>query len=456
MKRACLLAVLACAWAHGVSAQSRVVVRPFTGPGAARVRDTVLQAIAEADGMQTVTNKEVDGAAQSSSADLGTETGRVAVARKLSLSAFVEGDVKQHGAATQVSLRVYDGFDGAQLTDVGIRGDQAVIDREVRKRFMTELGSALERAHPPPAQPAPILSAPAPQEPAPPSSASPSTQVAPPPEPPAKEPTPQPIARPLEPAASESEVEASPGPSRAALELGVGLLFLTRNYAYRDAMVKLSEHTIAPTPALRFEARWYPAAHLTQDFLSNLGLDFNAQFMWPVDAKKGNASFKTSSTELGIAARLRIPFSESSGHELGLLVGYGGHSFTIDNAANGQDPGVPSVAYGFVRLGADSRLLLRKGLALEPRLAYLALTGFGELGQRAWFPHVGGGGVDAGVSLGFDLSEIVALTASGGLTRYFMSLHPQPSDPGISHGRIAGGVIDQYVYGLLGVRLRPY
>jgi hypothetical protein len=458
MRRALLLTFLACAWTHGALAQSRVVVRPFTGPGAARVRETVVQAIAEADGMQPVINKEVDGAAQALSADLGTEAGRVAIARKLSLSAFVEGDVKQRGATTQVSLRVYDGLDGAQLTDVGIRGDQAAIDHEVRKRFMTELGSALERARPPPAMPEPILSVPAPQPQAPTPPAP--TQADSPQEPSAQAPTPEPVARPrqapVETAMSEPEAEEPHGPLPRALELGAGLLFLTRNYAYRDAMVKLSEHTVAPTPALRLEARWYPAAHFTEGFLSNLGLDLNAQIMWPTDAKKGNAAFKTSGTELGIAARLRIPVSDvSSGHELGLLLGYGGHSFAIANAG-AQDPGIPSVAYGFVRLGADGRLMLRKGLALQARLAYLALTGFGELGDRAWFSHTSGGGIDADLSLGFDVSELVALTASGGVTRFFMSLNPRPTDPGISQGRIAGGVTDQYVYGLLGVRLTPF
>jgi hypothetical protein len=231
---------------------------------------------------------------------------------------------------------------------------------------------------------------------------------------------------------------------------------VTRNYAYNDALIKMSEHTVAPTPALRLEARWYPAAHFTDGFVSNLGIDLYAQLAWPLDAQKGNTSFNTSSTALGIAARLRIPLSDSPDktHELGLILGYGGQSFTIDNA-KGQDPGIPSVAYGFTRLGADARLMLNRALSLQGRLAYLALGSFGELEQRSWFSHVSGGGFEGQLLLGFDLSELVALTAGGGITRYFMALNPQPSDPSVSKGRIAGGLSDQYVYGLLGVTLRP-
>jgi hypothetical protein len=450
MNRAGFFLVLcACGWTQGALAESRIVVRPFTGATDEGVRETVVQSIADAEGMVTVPNKEVDSTASSLSANLETEAGRVGVARELSIAAFVEGDVKQHGATTQVSLRVYEGRDGGLLTDVGIRAPHALINSEVRKRFLAELGNVISQAQPPPL---PRLALP---EPPPPTLAPPAAQPESPPAAPQQaEPRAESKAAPTEAPASEPEAEAPSKSTHHALELGAGLLVLTRNYAYRDALLKLSEHTVAPTPALRIDARLYPAAYLTDSFVSNLGLDLYAQLMWPVDAKKGATTFETSGIDLGIAARYRIPLSEVSDHELGLVVGYGGHTFAIDGA-RGQDPGIPSVGYGFVHLGADGRLMLRKGLTLQVRLAYLAMTGFGGLGERTWFPHVGGGGLDGELGLAFDLSELVALTASGGFTRYFMSLNPRPTDAGISLGRIAGGLTDQYAHALLGVRLRP-
>jgi hypothetical protein len=429
MRRACLAAILVLACAHSAAAQSRVVVRPFKGTGATRVRAAVVQGLGKAHGMQTVSNSETESAADSLGADLTHEAGRVAVARKLSLSAFVEGDVEKHGASTEVSLRVYDGRDGTLLVSASLRARHAAIHGEVKKRVLSELGAALARAQPPSAEPAPEAPA-------------------------LKDQTKEPVVqtRPAPVIAATPEPEEPSKRLPHALELGAAVRVSTRSYSYGDALLKLGEHILQATPALRVEVRWYPAAHFTSGFASNLGLDLYGQMMWPVDSEKGSTAFKTTSTALGIAARLRIPLAA---HQLGISAGYGGQSLAIADAG-GQDPGVPSVAYGFVRLGADGRFMLGRALFLGVRAAYLLLTGFGELGQAAWFPHVGGGGLEAELSLGYEFSELVALNLGGGMTRYFMSLEPELSDPGVqNHGRIAGGLIDQYLYGVLGVTLRP-
>lgn len=442
MKRAAPWAVvLACVWAQPVFADTRVVVRSFAGQGGEAVRDAVVQSVAEGDGLQMVTNKQVDSVAGTLNADLATEAGRVAVARALSISAFVEGNVQNQGATTTLTLRVYDGRDGALLTDAAIQAQPGAIEREVRKRFIAELGRAIREGQPPP------MLEPLPPPPAPPAPALQTTPVATPalasPEP-AKQTTPAQ-------GASEPETEST-APERQALELGAGLLALSRSYAYRDALLKMPEHTGAATPALRLGARWYPAAHATENFLGNLGLEGDVQVMWPSDATQGNTKFTTTATELGIGGRARFPIAE---HELGLSMGYGVQSFAI-GGANGQDPGIPKVSYSSVRLGADGRFRVQQVLELQLRLAYLALTGFGELGESAWFSHVSGGGLNLQLSLGFDVNKALALTVSGGTTRYFMSLDPHPTDSGVSHGRIAGGLTDQYVYGMFGILVRPY
>jgi hypothetical protein len=428
MRRAAGMVVLL-AWllAHEALAQSKVVVLSFEGPGAARVRDAAVEALGKGDGFQVVKEAEARSAAESSSADLSTEAGRVAVARQLALSAVIEGEVAKHGKDLELSVRVFNGRDGALLGDKKFRASRDALARHVKKNFWSELGSTLARAQPPEPAPEPT------PEPAP---TTPVAQTAPPP-PPARE--------------AEPAAELPTGPRPSALELGASVRVLTRNYSYSDALLKAAVHSLEPTPALRIEARWYPAAHFTRSFVSNLGLDLHAQMMWPVDAIKGSAAFKTTSTAFGIAGRLRIPLAN---HQLGVLAGYGVQSLTIADA-KGVDPGVPSVAYGFVRLGADGRFMLSQAVSLGVRAAYLVLTGFGELGQSAWFPHASGGGVEAELSLGYDLSQLLAVNLGAGMTRYFLKLNPEVSDPGVKdHGRIAGGVADQYFYGLLGLTLR--
>src|SRR5262249_15591846 len=89
----CAGMLVACLWLLAPTAfAQRVLVRSFDGPGAARVRDAVLQALAK-DGAERVREAEADAAAEQSGSDLATASGRVTVARKLKLAAFIEGEV---------------------------------------------------------------------------------------------------------------------------------------------------------------------------------------------------------------------------------------------------------------------------------------------------------------------------------------------------------------------------
>lgn len=443
MTKPFLLIAGLCLWASSAQAQARVVVLPFDGPGAARVRAAVVEALDEAGGYELVKEKDATHAAHAVGADLTTEEGRVAVASQLSAAAFIEGEIDKHGSSSRLSLRVYGGSNGALLGETKVRASHDALARHAKKVLLEDLGSALTRARPPTAKPEDAREPEAEPEPTPKPAREVDTERAPRVRPDWK-------AAPVE---TEPASESEPESERSqALELGASVRLLTRSSSYRDALLKLGEHSLDPTPALRLEARWYPAAHFTRSYAANLGLDLHGQMMWPVDATRDNLAFRTNSVAFGIAARLRIPVAE---HELGVFAGYGGQSLSIADA-KGQDPGVPSVAYGFVRLGVDGRFELVPHFSVGVRAAYLVLTGFGELAQAAWFSHVGGGGIEAELSLAYELSPLVTVSAGGGLTRYFMSLNPAPNDPGArDHGRVAGGLADQYPYGLVGVTLRP-
>ncbi len=419
-------------WCAAAAAQAqapaRVVVLRFDGPGAARVRNAVVDALSKDPGFEAVGEKDARNSAASQHVELSSEAGRVAVARELSLSAFVEGHVEKHGARSELSLRVFGGSDGSQLGEASIRARSAALPRHVKKGLIDEIGEALSRARPPAAQPEP--------EPEP----EPKPNLEPKPAPPPK-------AQPVEP---EPEPEQAAGPRPKALELSAAVRVVTRSYAYRDALLPLAEHTLDATGAMRLEARWYPAAHFTRSFVANLGLDLQAQMLWPVNATEGNLAFKTKGFAFGVAARLRVPLGN---HELGVLVGYGGQSLSIADA-KGQDPGVPSVSYGFVRMGADGRIAVLRPLSIGLRAAYLLPLGYGELATTTWFPHVSGGGVEAELSLRYAFSELLAADLGGGMARYFFSLNPSPRDAGVqTAGRIAGGATDQYFYGVVGLTL---
>src|SRR5262249_55543961 len=107
-------------------------------------------------------------------------------------------------------------------------------------------------------------------------------------------------------------------------------------------------------------------------------------------------------------------------------------------------------------MGADSRIELAQAFALKLGAAYLLPTSYGELADKAWFPHTGGGGLEAAIGLGYEISSVVELDLGLAYDRYFLSLKPEPGDTGVAvQRRIAGGLTDQFFTGQLGVTLRP-
>ena len=66
--------------------------------------------------------------------------------------------------------------------------------------------------------------------------------------------------------------------------------------------------------------------------------------------------------------------------------------------------------------------------------------GYGQLADKSWFPHVGGGGIDASIGAGYAVSSALELDIGLGYTRYFLSLQPDVEDSGVQvQHRIAGG-----------------
>lgn len=115
---------------------------------------------------------------------------------------------------------------------------------------------------------------------------------------------------------------------------------------------------------------------------------------------------------------------------------------------------MPSVAYDFVRAGADARIALG-GVSLHARGAYLLLLGYGGLRDRNWLPNSRDGrGVEAELASSLALSQVLCLRVGAGLVRYHIALHSQPDDQGVVvFARAASAVADQTMYGFLSADL---
>ena len=432
--------MLVTATAGSAAAQTRVAVRPFEGPMSVRARDAVVGSLGDAD-YKTVSNQEVDRAAESSGGDLSEPAGRVAVARELGVAAFVEGVVTKRGNNFTVQMMVYDGASGRSVGDAEIKAKKAALVRSVRRQAADKLSDALGRAQAPPA----AAAEPEPSEPEPVDEAPPKRRAEAKEEEEGEEPEDESEAEP------ESEPEPDDGPRPNALELDVGLKLVTRSMTYNDAPRGLGEASLKVTPAAALGLRWYPGAHFGSGAAAHVALEGSLQLMYPVESARDEQAFKTSSLAFGFGLHGRLPLDD---HELGLSAGYGQHAVEIADSDGGVDPGVPSVKYGFLRFALNGRFKLGEALQLKILGGYRLLLGYGELAEDAWFRRTGGGGLEAEIALGYALSEALAIEASFGLWRYFMSLEPEPTDESVTDSaRIAGGLSDQYLRFGLGLVL---
>src|SRR5204863_8685454 len=140
-----VLAVAVLAAGSAAAEKKRVGVPRFDGPQEAVVRKAVMQVLKN-DGYDIVGSRELDAAAHGIGAQLDSNGGFKAVAKEMSISSFVTGEVSKKKA----KLTVRNGADGAVSGEGSFAGaDPAKIAAEVRDGFGRRLGSAVERGRAP-------------------------------------------------------------------------------------------------------------------------------------------------------------------------------------------------------------------------------------------------------------------------------------------------------------------
>jgi len=450
---ALLAPLLALLWAQDTQAQPKLAVRPFAGPQGARFRAAVVQALEKGRTFELVPDARVKRAARALRANLKSEEGRAAVARELSLSALIEGRVRRRGHNFELELRVYRGANGALAGEPTLEGRRPGLLGKIRRRLQSDLvRMQLDEAEPEPD--AVVESPPVEAEPEPVEEPEPEPEQV---EPEQVEEEPASAERRAQKPAPVPEPEVEPEPELEldgppAFELAASLRLLTRDFGYNDSQARLAEQRWQPTPAGRLALGWYPGAHAGRGVGGWFGLQLQAQLMLPIDAVQGPSVFTTESRALSGGLRIRIPLSDS---ELGLYAGYGAHEVTIGDSQFGGDPEVPSVSYRYARFGIDTRIAFSRSFAISLRAAYLWLHRYGEIADVRWFPHTSGGGLEGELEVAYALADPLWIEASFGLVRYFLSFHPQSTDPSVVvMRRIAGGAIDQQLSGALGLGLR--
>jgi hypothetical protein len=198
----------------------------------------------------------------------------------------------------------------------------------------------------------------------------------------------------------------------------------------------------------RFDAAVYPTLNWLP-LQGHIGLiaGYEGTLTGSVQDHDFGKSFPIDHSELYGGLRFRRPVQR---HLLGFDVTVGRLHSGLDDGNNLA--GIPDVSYTEMRAALDfdmifDRLRVGAGGGLRVPLSY------GEVGSADWFPRVEGYALEAALRASYRLSPRVALEASTSLRRYVLEMNSEPEDASDGRAEVAGGAIDAYLAGYLGVCL---
>lgn len=258
-----------------------------------------------------------------------------------------------------------------------------------------------------------------------------------------------------EPAAPEPVEETAPevddqeDPTDRPSPLDAMLLFRVfgRRLEYQDdPSGNLREYDLGLGPSLGGELHWYPGAHFTDGVAANIGLELRLESAVGISSETPQGEeLGTGSFQLGVGIRGRIPLGS---HELGILLGYGKHTFSVDPPEGSEVGLVPDVDYNFLRMGADGRIEIVDRLALGLRAAFLLVLSEGAITSQSWFSNGSANGIEAQADVRYALLPPLELRLGATWQRYFYDMGSTPEDAAMGRP-VAGGAVDQYLSGFL-------
>jgi len=267
---------------------------------------------------------------------------------------------------------------------------------------------------------------------------------------------------------SKGEAAPSMPPSAIAvrgpspLELTAGLRAVHRDFSYHDTPAErfpgrgLPEPTtykLPLGPAVFIDGAVYPLAFGSRGAAAAFGIaggyeqNFATQSVYGASASDAG-KLTTHASQYYVGLKGRIPVSV---HELGLLAAYGRQVFDLGaHATTPHGEQVPDVAYRFIRLSGEARFRLGDA-SLGFHVGTRLVNDTGGL-ERNWFPHVKTQSVEAGLLAGYRLSASIDFVLGVDLLRYAFNFNPIPNTANPYTAVIAGGAVDQYTSGWLGLR----
>jgi hypothetical protein len=210
---------------------------------------------------------------------------------------------------------------------------------------------------------------------------------------------------------------------------------------------KLSDYHLPLQPGGFVSIELYPLAFFSTGVAANLGLTFDfhkgltTTSSYVRDEEKNEFENLAQRWDAGVRIR-----SLMGPVEAGVSAGYGQQKFFLKGDETA--PIVPDVKYEYVRFGVDTSLALGR-FTLGARLGVRALGALGEV-ETLWFRGATGTGFAGGLFAWYALSQKFGIALGGDYVRYALDFSAIP----LSSRVAAGGAIDQYLSGWLGVRFQ--
>jgi hypothetical protein len=225
--------------------------------------------------------------------------------------------------------------------------------------------------------------------------------------------------------ATTSGGESSSGAAGSALDLGVSSRFVMRSLNWNGTST-LSTYSLGLAPSLGATIGWYPAAHFTSAWQSNLGLFVSIEYTPGLSSQRGAAKFPTQESDYWGGARGRLLLGSVEG---AVTLGGGQHSFIFRSGGAGADRAMlmtlPDVKYTFMRAGVDVRVKLPANLFLNVGGGYRAVLGAGNvnylLEASGFLPNAKVAGFDGMASLGYRFLPVLEGRGGFDLRRYAIS-----------------------------------
>jgi hypothetical protein len=244
-----------------------------------------------------------------------------------------------------------------------------------------------------------------------------------------------------------AELDAASGQAGALFEMSADGRVFSRTFNYAQNLSGLPEYKLSGAYSGALQVAFHPGVLLdgrARKALAPVGITAALEYGLGVSSRSA-ADQRLSSDVHGWTVGMQYRW-QLGPHALAGQAGFSTRAFTTgDEAAT-----APDVRYGVLSVGTAARANLPRGFGLLARVAYLHALSAGPLTDEGRFARATVRGMELEGALGYALIDEVEVRILGGLRRMGWDMNAVPGDTWV-----AGGAVDQTMWGGVGLAYRP-